>query len=63
MTRALALLVFAPLALAACQQNATAPMPSGGSSAGAMGESYCESPPADPADQSTWEQLCMPDRG
>jgi hypothetical protein len=55
---------FAALALAACtQQNGTAtPYPSGGGSAGAEGPGYCDSPPSNPDDMTTWEQQCMPDR-
>lgn len=61
MIRAFALLVLAPLALAACQQTATSPEPSGGGSIAAMGEGYCESPPSDPSDELNWSNLCMPD--
>jgi hypothetical protein len=60
MTRALALLLVAPMALAACQ-GTQAPAPSGGS-AGAMGEAYCETRPSDPAEVTNWENLCMPDQ-
>jgi hypothetical protein len=48
-------------ALAACAGNdPSAPAPSGGS-AGALGEAYCESPPADPAEEAAWSERCMPD--
>lgn len=52
------LLAGGALALLACQDTTgTAPAPSGGS-AGAMGESYCEAPPADPEGMTQWNKLC-----
>jgi hypothetical protein len=54
------LLALPALALAACAgSDTTAPAPSGGS-AGALGEAYCESPPADPAEEAAWSERCMP---
>ena len=65
MTSKTVLLAFATLALAACTQgnDMTSPYPSGGGAAGAEGAGYCDSPPSDPDDLSSWEQQCMPDRG
>ena len=52
------LLAAGAVALLACQNTTgTAPVPSGGS-AGAMGESYCESPPSNPDDMANWNKLC-----
>jgi len=52
------LLAAGAVALLACQNTTgTAPVPSGGS-AGAMGESYCETPPSNPDDMANWEKLC-----
>jgi hypothetical protein len=63
MIRAFALLLLAPMALAACQNTqGQAPAPSGGGSAGAMGEAYCETTPSDPAELANWEQVCMSER-
>ena len=60
------ILALATLGLAACHP-ATAPVtnaatgvaPSGGT-AGAMGEAYCETPPANPDDMTQWTELCQP---
>ena len=62
MTSKTALLALAALALAACTQgnDVTSPYPSGGGSAGAEGEGYCDSPPADIDDLETWQQQCAP---
>jgi hypothetical protein len=63
MTTKLGLLALAALAMAACADTGTGTVyPSGGGSAGAEGEGYCDSPPADIDDMETWEQQCMPDR-
>ena len=64
-TRYVLLAAVAALALAACaqQDGTTSPYPSGGGAAGAEGAGYCDSPPSDPDDLSSWEQQCMPDRG
>ncbi len=47
------------LGLAACSPNGSPPAPSGGS-AGAQGEAYCETVPANPDDLSDWNQICQP---
>jgi hypothetical protein len=52
------LLAGGAVALLACQNTTgTAPVQSGGS-AGAMGEAYCEAPPANPDDMANWNRLC-----
>jgi len=65
MTSKTALLAVAALALAACSQanDMTSPYPSGGGSVGGEGPGYCDSPPANIDDQSSWEQQCMPGKG
>lgn len=51
----------AALGLTACTQtDDPTPIDSGGS-AGESGPGYCDSPPADPAAQERWENLCFPD--
>jgi hypothetical protein len=55
------LIAASALLLSACaDQSATAPAPSGGGSAGAEGEAYCEAPPSNPDDLDNWNQLCAP---
>lgn len=59
------LIVAAALALAACAQadnDMSAPQPSGGGSLGAEGPGYCDAPPSDMADMTSWEQMCQPQR-
>ena len=60
---AIRILALTALALAACtpattpQTDPNGPAPSGGS-AGAMGESYCETIPTNPEDVTQWSELC-----
>ncbi len=57
----LSLLAMTLLGLAACNgPGAEPPAPSGGS-AGAEGEAYCETVPANPDDMADWNKLCAPD--
>jgi len=65
MTGKITLFAAAVLALAACaqQNDMSSPYPSGGGAVGGEGPGYCDSPPANIDDQSSWESQCMPDRG
>lgn len=53
------LLAAAALAISACTQTDTPVAPSGGSE-GALGDAYCETPPASAEDLTQWNQVCHP---
>lgn len=48
--------------LCACDTGVNAPIETGGA-AGAMGEAYCDSPPAAPEAMEAWQSRCLPDGG
>lgn len=56
-TTALAALL---LVLAGCTGPAAEPPAPSGGSAGAAGESYCETVPTNPDDMADWNKLCAP---